>query len=205
MSQVFVNAVVEEDLDETVARRLIRHVGAEVGYVYGRRGKGYIRENIGRFNNAARNVRSLWFVLVDLDDDYACAPLLCQEWLGDPAPNLCLRVAVREPESWLLADRNAAARFLGVPESVIPYSAESEADPKRLVVELARRSRRRDIREDLVPGPGSGLAMGPAYHARLIEFARRDWRPEVAAQTADSLRRCLSALQRLVQGSRSGT
>lgn len=200
----FVNVVVEGDLDEAVARRLISHVGAETGYVYGRRGKGYVEENIGRFNHAARNAPWLWFVLVDLDDDYECAPRLCRDWLADAAPNLCLRVAVREVEAWLLADREAAARFLAVAEALVPPSPESEADPKRVLVELARRSRRRDIREDLVPRPGSGLEVGPAYEDRLIEFVRREWRPEMAAHTADSLRRCLSALGRLVQTARPG-
>jgi hypothetical protein len=36
------------------------------------------------------------------------------------------------------------------------------------VVELARYSRRRDIREDMVPRPGSGRSVGAAYTSRLI-------------------------------------
>lgn len=40
--------------------------------------------------------------------------------------------------------------------------------------------------------------MGPAYPARLIEYAATAWRPEVAARNAESLRRAVACLRRLV-------
>jgi hypothetical protein len=69
------------------------------------------------------------------------------------------------------------------------------------MVELARHSHRRGIREDMVPRPGSGRKVGPAYTAQLIDFARdsnNGWRPDVAAKASDSLNRCLQCLLRLV-------
>ena len=48
----------------------------------------------------------------------------------------------------------------------------------------------------MVPRPGSGRLVGPAYASRLIEYAEAHWRPEVAGQCTDSLRRCR---ERLVQ------
>ena len=68
-------------------------------------------------------------MLVDLDDDADCAAALCADRLPDPAPHLCFRVAVREMETWLLADREAAARFLSVPGSRIPQDPETVANP----------------------------------------------------------------------------
>ena len=70
------------------------------------------------------------------------------------------------------------------------------------MVELARRSRRRDIRDDMVPRERSGRSVGPAYPSRLIEYVESPWRPEAAARQADSLRRAIACLQRLADAPR---
>ena len=186
-------------MDEAVVRRLIGHTGGDSGTVYGRRGKSYLQLRIDGFNRAARH--SPWIVLVDLDDDADCAAALCADWLPDPAPHLCFRIAVREMETWLLADREAAARFLSVPGSRIPQDPETVANPKEFVVSLARRSRRRDIRVDMVPRPGSGRAVGPAYTSQLADFASTSWRPPVASERSDSLRPAIRCIRQLVESS----
>ena len=88
-------------------RRLISHAGGDTGTVYGLRGKPYLRQRIAGFNQAARHAP--WVILVDLDNDADCAAVLRAEWLPNPAPELCFRIALREVETWLLADREAAA------------------------------------------------------------------------------------------------
>jgi len=133
-------------LDEAVLRRLVDEAGGSLQVVYGKMGKAHLRQSLNGYNQAARFTP--WVVLVDLDLEYECAPLLCGEWLPNPAPDMCLRVAVREVETWLLADRERMARFLSVPVSRIPFDPEALDDPKGKLVQLARRSRRRDIRED---------------------------------------------------------
>jgi hypothetical protein len=50
----------------------------------------------------------------------------------------------------------------------------------------------------MVPRPASGRSVGPAYASRLIEFARSAWRPEIAAERSESLRRAIASLERLV-------
>ena len=68
------------------------------------------------------------------------------------------------------------------------------------MVDIARHSRRREIREDMLPRTGSGRVVGPAYTARLIEFVmggKIGWRPEIAAERSESLKRCLRSLRRL--------
>lgn len=197
MSASVLNAAVEGLVDEAVLRRLIEHAGGETGTVYGRKGKTYLRQRIGGFNQAARH--SPWVVLVDLDGEADCAPTLCAEWLPDPAASLCFRVAIREVEAWLLADYETVARFLSVARRAVPDDPESLTRPKEAMVNLGRRSRRGAIREDMVPRPGSGRAVGPAYTSRLVEFASTAWRPEVAAERCDSLKRAISCLRRLVE------
>jgi hypothetical protein len=110
------------------------------------------------------------------------------------------RVAVREVEAWLLADRASMALFLKVPLALIPRDPDGLDDPKLRLVDLARRSRQRDIRVDLVPREGSGRAVGPAYTSRLVEFAGKMWRPDAAAAHSDSLRRCRQRIAELVAG-----
>jgi hypothetical protein len=201
---VIISGAVEGPTDEAAVRRLISHVGATPGTMYGKKGKPHLQQNIRRYNEAARY--RPWVVVVDLDHDADCAPSLRAEWLPSIAPTLCFRIAVRAIETWFLADRQRMAHFLSIPMSNIPHEPEAVDDPKTLLVNLARRSRRRAIREDIVPRPESGRSVGPAYTSRLIEFAESrtiGWRPEVAATSSYSLRRCLSCLERLVNRSNS--
>ncbi len=193
---VVISAAVEGPLDEVVVRRLIACAGGQHGAVYGKNGKDRLRRQIQGYNNAAR--RTPWLVLVDLDNDAECAPPLRQSWLADPAPFLCFRVAVRQIEAWLLADHEALASYLGVARAKIPPDPESLPNAKDAMVNLASKSRRKDIRTDMVPRPQSGRVVGPAYSSRMIEFVERYWRPEVAAERADSLRRAIRCLRELI-------
>lgn len=194
---VVVSGAVEGDLDEAVLRRLLRQIGAAPGTIYGKSGKLALRERISGYNNAAR--RTPWVVLVDLNADAECAPPLRSTWLPRPEPGLCFRIAVREVEAWLMADRNTLARFLSVARARVPRNPEEEPRAKESVVNLARKSRRSDIRNDMVPREGSGRSVGPAYTSRLIEYVERHWRPEEAAQHAESLQRAMRCIERLVR------
>lgn len=199
MANPIISAAVEGALDEAVARKLISYAGGEMGPVYGREGKPNLRERIVGFNNAARHAP--WFVLVDLDNEAHCAPSLSDAWLPDPAPYLCFRIAVHEVEAWLMADAETLASHLGVPANRIPRIPENLEQPKNEMVNIGRRSRRREVREDMVPREESGRRVGPAYASRLIEYVENKWRPQVAARRSESLHRAILCLKRLVQAS----
>ena len=193
---VSVSAAVEGVVDEAVIRKLIQETGASVGAVYGRKGKPHLRQRISAYNQAAR--RNPWVVLVDLDRDPDCAPVLRTAWIPIPARLMCFRVAVREVEAWLLADSEGLARFLGIPQARIPTDPESLVSPKETMIGLARLSRRNEIRDDIVPCPRSGRQIGPAYTSRMTEFVNRLWRPEVAQRSSESLRRCRLRIQEMI-------
>lgn len=195
--EVVLTGAVEGLFDEAVVKRLVVEVGGQLGDVYGKKGKAALLKKLGGYNAAARH--SPWVVLVDLDRDGDCAPPARARWLPHSEPLMCFRIAVRAVETWLLADRERFARFLGVPVSSLPRSPEDVDDPKQLVVDLARTSRRRDVQVDLVPHSGSGRRVGGAYVDRLTEFVLKSWRPQAAADNADSLRRCLQRLAELVE------
>ena len=198
-SPVVVHGAVEGLLDEAVLRRLVHMTGGVPGSVYGKNGKVHLLEKLTGYNQAARFSPCPWLVLVDLDQSYMCAPPARARWLAGSARRMCLRIAVHEIEAWLLADRDGISKFLAVRNSLIPENPEAELDPKRTMVEIASYSRRSEIREDMVPRPGSGRSVGPAYPSRLIEFVERSWRPDNASHRADSLRRCLERLGELVK------
>jgi hypothetical protein len=159
-------------------------------------GKDRLLKQLSAYNQAAK--LAPWVVLVDLDRDGECAPSCCRKWLRRPAPGMCFRIVVRAVEAWLLADREELARFLGISVSPVPRQPETIDDPKQAMVGLARRSRKRKLREDIVPESGSGRAIGPRYSGRLIEFVNGYWRPDVAARLSDSLRRCRIRLRSIL-------
>jgi len=198
-SSVEISCAVEGLLDEAILIRIIEGVGARVGTEYNRgQGKHSILKKLKGYNNAAKYAP--WCVLIDLNTKYECAPLLREEKLRNPSRLMCFRIAVREVESWLLADRERLAAFLHIDQNLIAGNPEALDDPKQTMVNLARRSPDREIREDMVPRPGSGRKVGPAYSSRLTEFVsetRSGWRPSVAARRSDSLKRCLKALKEL--------
>ena len=180
-------------------KKLIAHIGGATINIYGRKGKPFLRTKIGGYNNDSRTRHTPWLVLVDLDNEADCAPSMRDAWLPDPADNFCFRIAVREVEAWLMADAETLAGYLSVSMNRIPRIPESLAQPKNEMVNLGRRSRRNDVREDMAPRQESGRRVGPAYASRLIEYVNNEWRPEVAAGRSDSLRRAIICLKRLVQ------
>jgi hypothetical protein len=99
---VMISSAVEGFVDEAVMRRLLLYVGAIPGTVYGRQGKAYLKQHITRYNAAARH--SAWVILIDLDNDAACAPTLQKTWLPSHAPHMCFRIAVRDVETWFRGD-----------------------------------------------------------------------------------------------------
>ncbi len=184
----YFSLAVEGDLDATVAARIVALAGGAVHNVYGKRGKNLLRRSVVGYNEAAKF--SPWLFLVDLDHDFDCAPLLRKEWIPEIAPLMAFRVAIREVESWLMADSETLAEFLGVARARIPADVENLADPKRALVDIASRSRIKKIRDDIVPRPGSGRETGRAYSSRMIQYAETVWRPKVAAEYSSSLAAC---------------
>jgi len=165
-----VNLAVEDILSESVLRKMLHEVRCDfdIGRCYRRSGSGYLKKNIRGFNHASKGMPFL--VLTDLDRG-ECAPKLIAEWLAVPKhPNLIFRVAVREVESWLLADRHAFAKFLGIKVGLVPRNVDEVQDAKRFLIDLSRRSPSRNLREAIPPPPGTTGRQGPDYNGRLIAF-----------------------------------
>ena len=191
-----IHLLVEGPTDEIVLCSVLNAAGLSCGAVYGKNGKADLLRKLPQYNQAAAHY-GRWLAVVDLDHDRDCAPDFVADTLPTPASGMCYRVAVRAIEAWLLADVERLAPYLGVSQALIPRLPDEEDDPKRTLVNLARRSQRRTIREGMAPRPGSRVSVGPAYLSCVQAFVsaqETSWRPLVAQDRSDSLRRCLQAL-----------
>ena len=189
---VYIRAAVEGRLDEAVVRRLAADAGMDVVNVYRADGRANLISRLPGYAAAAR--RGPWLVLCDLDQD-ECAPTLVAAAVQSPPDLFCFRVAVRSIESWLLADPGLAAR-LDVSTTRLPREPDSERYPKRTLIQIARRSRNRDIRIGVGGSPGT--ADTPIlYNVILGEFVRERWNPQRAAERSPSLGRAIGAVERL--------
>jgi len=104
-------------------------------------------------------------------------------------PDFLFRVAVREVESWLLADREAMARFLHISSAQCPDSPDDIIDPKQALLNLVRKSNNRALKQDILPAKGSMSSVGLGYNARLSDFVWNYWDVNRAVAQSDSLNR----------------
>jgi hypothetical protein len=188
------NLAFEDALTESLTLNILRAIPAQYATrtIYNRGGNGYLRRLINGFNHAARGTPFL--IGTDLDE-YECAPALIRDWLSHSKHhNLLLRVAVREAEAWVLADRDHFAKFLGINAANVPEDVESLANPKETLIQLARSSRRTHLRDDICPPPNSTRRIGPNYNSRLGSFVTATWNPLAARLNANSLDRTINCL-----------
>ena len=107
-----------------------------------------------------------------------------------------------EPGSAQAAGRGVVARRDRHTEDTAEERRPARAVRGRLTVSAHDRRVAAMFARTWVPRNGSGRTEGPAYTSRLIEYATDRWRPDVAVQRADSLRRAVACLQRLGSGER---
>lgn len=195
MNVIPIVAAVEGPSDEGAVASILTECGFSVSMFQRGGGRTGILKKAAAYNAAAKI--SPWFVLVDLDSPSKCVVEKLKVWMPSPSDMMVFRVAVPELESWLLADREAAAHFLGVAQSKVPRDPDTLDDPKQEIINLARGSRKREIREGLVPRVGASL--GPTYVSDISKFGREAWRPRIAAEESPSLRRCMRRLDELAE------
>ncbi len=192
MNPIPLNLVFEDEISEMVMVKLADESKKYfIANSYSEGGFGYIKKNIGGFNEAAKACP--FFVLTDLDS-VDCAPTLIDSWLGKSAhPNLIFRIAVREVEAWLLADIEGFSEFTGLSVTNFQENAEEITDPKAQLLQLIKRCRIRRIKEDILP-KNEFAAVGPNYNGRLGEFVMKYWSVSRAIKRSDSLKRAMTHL-----------
>lgn len=161
------------------------------------RGVDNIRRSLPKYRNASRALAHI--VVVDLDDE-PCAPALRAQWGLTTLPaQMLFRVAVREVEAWILADRTGFANFASILPSKVSQTPETLSDPKQTLINLVRSSRNRQLSREIVPKQGTSMSKGPLYNERLGKFVRDDWDVAAAMQAAPSLQRTVNRLQHFLK------
>lgn len=135
-------------------------------------------------------------VLCVADTDRKCPVELLKEWLPHGSvPSFLFRLAVSEAESWLLSDRESFAEFLGIPVRNLPADPDNLPDAKREVLRLARLSRNREVRNEVVSMLDPNK-QGAGYNLHLCDFVQRRWKAVHASHRSRSLSK---AVQRLAE------
>lgn len=188
----------EDALSEAIALRLVAELQEPhyVAHKLRKGGFGYLRSKMDSWCRMAH--QQVVLVLTDLDQAQ-CAGKLREQWLSArPEPvRLLLRVAVREVESWVLADHVAMRVLIGSKGSLPPRPDELP-DPKQALLRLAKGASRQ-VRDDLLRVEDGRLAQGLGYNACLVKWVSSVWNPEQAAERSPSLKRARQRLREAVR------
>ncbi|MDO4569611.1 MAG: hypothetical protein Q4D38_04425 [Planctomycetia bacterium] len=190
----YVSVAYEDQLTFAVVQKLFSlRKDLSIGENIHCNGQGKIKKRILSYNLMAKNGKPA-FVVTDLDQK-ECPATLISEWLGDVpvSENLLFRVAVREVESWVLADISSITRFLGVGKKLIPENTDTLPDPKAFLIQLAKKSKKRDIK-GIIPRNESA-SIGLDYNHQLCRFVQEHWRIENAILHSPSLKRSVERLK----------
>ncbi len=185
----------EDELSEAIGLRLIGESpfhGANVLRLR-RNGSGYLKSKVDSWRQLAG--QQVVLLLTDLDQ-IDCPVALRNEWLGTrPVPDrLLLRIAVREIESWVLADHDAMRKLIG-DRGKLPPAPDKLGDPKAFLLNMVRKYAPRDVKQDLLAERGAMASQGVGYNHRLVAWVKSYWSPDRAAARSPSLLRARQALR----------
>lgn len=192
MALIPLNLVFEDQISECVMCKIALETNRfRIANTYSEGGFGYIKKNLKGFNEASRTTP--YFLLVDLDR-VDCAPIMVKEWINfSKHPNLIFRIAIREIEAWILADIEGFSEFLGISKANFHRQPEELNDPKNELFRIVRKSKKRNIREDILP-KDEFARIGPNYNGRLIQFVNEFWLTKRASENSPSLMRTVQIL-----------
>ena len=188
----------EDILSETVAERLVHEStrNLQIAVRVRRNGNAYLKS---KFPELLKTSAKIPVFLITGLDNIQCPVELIKNWTQNtPAPpGMIMRVAVREVESWILADRDGFSGYTGIPVEKMALNPDALSDPKRVRLNLVKRYARKRIKESLLPSKSSSSKIGWEYIAVLCQFARDVWSVDRAVRHSVSLRRAVNRLSSL--------
>ncbi|MBF2753803.1 MAG: hypothetical protein ISN29_00895 [Gammaproteobacteria bacterium AqS3] len=194
---IHVRLFVEDQLTRDVVEKMLRQTEQNYSVLEPRFwNKDEIRMKVRGLNHAAKEHGSLYLVVTN-QDTLANCPAGAVENLGAPlSANLLYRFAVMEIEAWVMADRENFADYLSVDIRSVPQLLDEVPKPKEKIVAIARKSRSKNIRDDLIPRHSrSSSKVGPNYGGVLSDFVAEQWSVSNAQKYSPSLKRTYQRLQ----------
>ena len=164
-------------------------------------GCGPIFKRLDEYNETSKKSGEPVIVFIDLDN-IRCAPRL----LGNlqkshpikdrqPLNKFQIRIAVREVESWLLADKEGLETYFGISQKAIHPSPEKLSDPKQELLNLIKRNAKAKFKRAMLP-KGKGT-IGTGYNEYLVHFIDTVWDSTRACANANSLARAIERIKQL--------
>ncbi len=199
MKQHDINIICEDSLHVAVIRRLIDiyNPSLRINVINKLGSRSEIEKRIVIYNGSPEDVS--YFIMIDLDSDQ-CAPALINKLLprGVNSNNI-VRIAVRQIESWLLADSKNLSSYFGIKNSLIPNNTDMLSNSKNFLIEIAKQSNRSIIKCNIVPDSAGTAKQGPDYNYPLIIFILEKWDPNAGMIKSDSLKKAIDAVRRFKQ------
>ncbi len=191
----------EDELSEAIALRLIAELRSPhcITHRLRRGGSGYLRSKMNNWRQMAEH--QVMMVLTDLDRA-SCVVEFRDGWLASQSlpESLLLRVAVREVESWVLADHEAVRQLIGS-RGVLPVAPDEVPDPKQVLLRLAKHAPK-EVRQEMLKTINGQLSQGLGYNACLTHWVGTAWSPQRAAERSPSLARTRTRLATVVEAFR---
>ncbi len=200
MADIYTFAYVEDAPSQAVLSKIIDYVNSGRNNHFHlntppviTNGAGNLKKKAVRFFVAER-VCSIF--VTDLDN--AASPAaLCNDWFHLPCLGLLpqamiFRVACREIESWIIADKTGFADFLEISEANLPDEPDQLNDPKRYLFGLIKSKCRKKKFRDMLPQKGQ--TVGIEYNPMLTDFIRNIWDIETAMSRSPSLMRAVNSM-----------
>jgi len=188
----------EDELSEAIGKKLLDEAGIKPEYgvhLLRRQGNGYLRSRMKNWKQMAQHFHLL--ILTDLDQ-HNCPLALVENWLGEDfrcPDGMLLRIAVRQIESWALADHEAMRKLIGR-RGRLPRAPDDLPDSKLSLLRLAA-SAPKAVREELLAKEGAVARQGLGYNRRMVSWVTEVWNPARAASRSESLARAREAIRKL--------
>ncbi len=206
MEDIYCYSYVEDAPSADVVRKLVaeRNISAAYkllffdGFPTVTGGNIALKKKCPSFLNMAKG--GLYTVsLTDLDTR-PCAAALIRQWFSIPdeqpielPKQVVFRVAIREVESWIMADRDAWAEHVKIPADNFSAAPDELPDPKLHLLNVIRKKGRKRYRKEMLPTRTASI--GPGYNDVLCEFVQHHWNPLRASANSPSLERAIKAFR----------
>ena len=203
MNPVYLMSFVEDEPTRHIVRRIFDYVKANVdrqvemleGYPQVLGGCSKLKARAMKWAEAASH--GTWLLVVT-DLDAAVSPNeIGKQWLGVDClgqlpERFIFRIAVREIESWIMADNLGLAEYLHVPSGNITIVPDTLRDPKQELLRIIREKCKMKKFKNMLPIGNQHV--GIDYNRHLCEFVDLKWNLDLARQHSPSLDRSVARM-----------
>lgn len=208
MEDVYLLSYVEDEPTRHVVQRIIDFVQANVprkvllpdGFPSVVGGYGNLKAKSRKWIDAAKN--GVWLLVVTDMDTAEIPNEIGMKWLGvsclsELPKKFIFRVAVREIESWIMADVAGFAKFLGISGDNLFENPDALPDPKAALFDVIRRKCPQSKFQRMLPQKGQRV--GVDYNNRICGFVDKDWSIESALRHSLSFSRSIARLTKVLR------